>query len=127
MLDVPARKLTLRELLFGFDRAARSAEFSVLAREPFDLFFANYILSAPFACALPTSLYKIVETLDVLAGMFRTLDLLSLPEPPSDAIQVVEKQFLFDRIELDLYRSFDRAVMISRAESSQAVESVSGI
>ena len=116
VLDVPARKLTLRDLLFGFDRAARSAEFRALAREPFDLFFTNYVMSAPFACALPQSVFKIVETLDVLAGMFRVLDLLTLSTPPPEAVQVVEQRFLFERVEMDLYHAFDRALMISREE-----------
>jgi glycosyltransferase involved in cell wall biosynthesis len=122
VLDVQARKLTLRDLLFGFDRAAASAEFRALAREPFDLFFTNYVMSAPFACALPLSVYKIVETLDLLAGMFRTLNLLSQANPTSEAIQAVERQFVFERIELDLYRAFDRALMISNSEA-QAVQS----
>jgi hypothetical protein len=122
VLDVPARQLTLRDLLFGFGRAAASTEFRALAREPFDLFFTNYVMSAPFACALSLSVYKIVETLDLLSGMFRTLNLLSHANPPSETIQGVERQFVFERLELDLYRAFDRALMISNSEA-KAVQS----
>ncbi len=120
VLDVPARALTFRDLLFGYARAAASEKFRSLAQESFDLFLANYVVSAPFACALPRSLLKIVETLDILAGMYRTLDLVSHPCPPPEPIQDLEQQFLFKRIELDLYRAFDRALMISQKEA-QAV------
>jgi glycosyltransferase involved in cell wall biosynthesis len=117
VLDVSARALTLRDLLYAFNRAAGSAEFRALANDSFELFLANYVLSAPFACAVPHSVFKVVETLDVLAGMFRTLDLLTLSAPPSQAIQALERRFLFERVELDLYRAFDRALMISREEA----------
>ncbi len=120
VLDVPARALTFRDLLFGYARAAASEQFVRVAQEKFDLFLANYVVSAPFACALPRSLFKIVETLDILAAMYRTLDLVSHPCPPSEQIQDLEEQFLFKRIELDLYRAFDRALMISQKEA-QAV------
>jgi Glycosyl transferases group 1 len=121
VLEVPAQALSLRHLLFGFERAARSAEFRRLAHEAFDLFFANYVMSAPFACAMPASVFKIVESIDLLAGMFRTLEALAHSAPPPEAVQAAEERFLFNRLELDLYHAFDRAIMISRTEA-QAVE-----
>ena len=49
VLEVAARTSTVRDLLFGFERAARSATFRGLAEDRFDLFFSNSVLSAPFA------------------------------------------------------------------------------
>ena len=83
LIDMAVRAFTLRESLFAFERAAQTSEFRALAAEPFDLFFANYVLSAPFACSLPRSMFKVVETVDLLAGMFRTINLLSRPYPPA--------------------------------------------
>jgi hypothetical protein len=116
VIEVTANSLTLRDLLFGFERAARSAEYNILAKERFDLFFSNYVLTAPFAWALPRAMAKIVETIDLLAGLFRTTNLLSQLVPPPAAIQLAEERFVFERLELDLYRAFDRAMMISAKE-----------
>ena len=49
----------------------------------------------------------------MLARTFRTIDLLTHATPPPPTIQVIEERFLFEQVELDLYRAFDRAVMIS--------------
>jgi hypothetical protein len=109
-------------LLFAFDQVAQSPEFRALAEEKFDLFFANYVLSAPFACALPHEVIKIVETIDLMAGLFRTTNLLSRESHPSASIQFAEERFVLNRLEVDLYRAFDRAMMISvkEAESIRA-------
>ncbi len=117
VIEVTARALTLRDLLFGFNRAANSTQFRTLAQQQFDLFFANYVLSAPFACALPRELCKIVETIDLLAGLFRTTNLLSQASPPPASIQLAEERFLLEQLEVDLYRAFDRAMMISVKEA----------
>ncbi len=117
VIEVPARAVTLRDVLFGYERAARSAEFRSLAKEPFDLFFSNYVSTAPFACALPPEVFKIVETVDLLAGLFRTIDLLSHPYPPPASIQLAKERFLLEKLEVDLYRAFDRAMMISVKEA----------
>jgi glycosyltransferase involved in cell wall biosynthesis len=120
-VEMAVKRFTLREALFAFERAARSSEFRALATEPFQLFFTNYVLSAPFACVLPRSTFKVVETVDLLSGMFRTIDLLSRPSPPPAAIIEAEERHVFGDIELDLYRSFDRAVMISANEAEAIV------
>ncbi len=117
LIDVVARKFTLRDVLFALEQSARSAEFRTLASEPFDIFLANYVLSAPLASALQRSVFKVVETVDILAGMFRTIELLKHASPPSPLIQALEERFLFQQLELDLYRAFDRALMISVQET----------
>ena len=107
----------LRKVLFAFHRVAQAPEFRALAQQPFDLFFTNYVLTAPLACVLPRSIYRVVETIDCIAGAVRTVELLSKPAPPPLRIQELEERFVFRQIELDLYRAFDKAVMISQEET----------
>ena len=111
----------LRGVLFALLRAAQSPQIQALAREPFDLFFTNYVLSAPFACVLPRSVYKVVETMDCIAAAYRiwTVEILSKAGSPPERIQELEERFLFNHFEKDLYRAFDKAVMISRQETEE--------
>ena len=117
VIEATPAGLTLRDLLFGFERAARSAVFRDLAKQHFDLFFANYVLSAPFACELPPEVFKVVETIDLLSGSYRTTNLLSHPSPPPLPIQRAEEEFVLKNLEVDLYQAFDRALMISEKEN----------
>jgi hypothetical protein len=113
----PACACTFRELLLATDAAATTPDFRALAAESFDVFFTNYVFSAPFACRLPRSCFKVVETHDLVARMLAA-DGGQGGRPAAPApVRDREGRFVLETVERDLYDCFDRAVMISEEEA----------
>ena len=55
VLDVPAKALKFRDLLFGYAQAAASEQFRRVVRERFDLFLANYVVTR-LVCMRPAEI-----------------------------------------------------------------------
>jgi hypothetical protein len=110
----------MRHVLHAMEVLARSPAFRALAAEPFDLFFGNYVFSAPLALVLSPSCFKVVETIDHLVRMFGSVERIHHGSvAASAALQDAETQFLYRNLEVELFRVFDRAVMISEQETDE--------
>ena len=72
--------------------------------------------------ALPADLFKVVETFGLLAGSGRTSDPRPRRGRPPEALELAEEKLLFEKLEFDLFKPFDRAMMSSALEA-EAVRS----
>jgi glycosyltransferase involved in cell wall biosynthesis len=115
-LDLSDGNAELRDLLLGINLAAQSPAFQKLAAERFDIFFANYVVAAPLAHALPGSCFKVVETIDLLSRLFRGLQYRFHDDLVPSSLHEAEERFVLRHVETELYQFFDRAIMISEDE-----------
>lgn len=111
-LDVHCPNMNLRDVLFAFARAARGKTFRSLASKPFDLFFANEVLAAPFAVALPRAVRKVVASHAIHAVRFR-----ALASARSNSLHDAEERWVVRHVEAELYRAFDAAAVSSEADA----------
>ena len=110
--DLPWR---LRDLLFVYERARKNRAFQSLWSRPADLFFTNYIFTAPLALEAPQSCRRVVEMLDLLSIAFTQDEIREAGSTTNKALADARQRLLFD-LELDLCQVFDRVIMVSANE-----------
>src|SRR5262249_20644741 len=103
---------TFRELLFGYEHAARSPDLREALAKPADLYFSNYVFTSPLLEHVPRSCKRVVETHDLLARQFALAERRAAPGDP--LVEAREAWWL--RLELELYRLFDAVAMIAPEE-----------
>jgi glycosyltransferase involved in cell wall biosynthesis len=118
LVPVHCPRFDLRHVLNAMESMARSPTFRAIAAERFDLFFANYVFSAPLALVQPPGCLKVVEAVDLLVPMFGSVERYVGSPAGSTAMQDAETRFLFRHLEVELFQVFDRAAMISEQDTA---------
>jgi hypothetical protein len=106
-----------RELLYASAGAAQSAAFHLIAAQPWDAFFTTDVTGAPFAHALPRTVWKVLAAGDSYARCAAR----AANTPP--ALCAAEERFAFNRIEAELYRLFGRVLFASAEDAQRARQS----
>jgi len=94
----------------------------VLARaflEPPDLFFANYIFSAPILDFLPPRCKRILETHDLLTYQYLAQERYFACDAPPEPLESARKRYLF-QFEMNVYNFYDAAIMCQPDELAEA-------
>jgi glycosyltransferase involved in cell wall biosynthesis len=107
---------------FGYVQACEQSQLRQALRQPADLFFANYVFTAPLLDLLPSFCPRLVETHDLYAHQWTLLDrhLLAPGQSPSWVARA-RKNYLF-RLEIDLLRLYDVAVMITDEDLAEVAQ-----
>ena len=106
-------EFSFRGQLFAHEQIARSAVFQNLAREGHDLFLTNYVFSAPLAVPLKPSCKKVLEALDIMTTSFSMAERKRIAQ--NDPMASAGDAFCW-RLELELYKLFDRVLFINEDE-----------
>jgi glycosyltransferase involved in cell wall biosynthesis len=108
------QEFSFRGQLFAHEQIARSDVFQDLARRDHDLFLTNYAFSAPLARALPSRCKKLLEALDIVSDSFALYERSKSLRPAALADPC---ESFYWKLELELYRLFDKALFINEEES----------
>jgi hypothetical protein len=103
-----------RQLLYASTGAAQSVAFQPIAAEPWDAFVTTDVTAAPFAHALPRSVWKVLAAGDSYARC------AARAANTSPTLRAVEERFAFHRIEAELYRLFGRVLCTSEGDAQRA-------
>jgi glycosyltransferase involved in cell wall biosynthesis len=114
LADIEEHDFSFRGQLFAHEQIARSAMFRELASEGHDLFLTNYVFSAPLALPLPRSCKKVLEALDIMTSSFGMAERNRGIQ--SEPLASAGDAFCW-RLEVELYRLFDRVLFINEDES----------
>ncbi|MFO0890112.1 MAG: glycosyltransferase family 4 protein [Isosphaeraceae bacterium] len=117
LIDHPIAPLTLRGQLFAHQQIAESNAFRTIAGEGYDLFFTNYVFTAPLLEAFPAGCKRVLEALDLMSEAFAYNE--QEGDPCVDALATARKSLLLD-IECELFRLFDGVLFINEDERRQA-------
>lgn len=94
------------------DRLRQHPTVRRLFAEPHDYFVTNYAFTAPLALDARPSRLRLLETHDLLSDSFTAEE---QREAKQSGPWSAHRRFLFD-VEMDLYRAFDRVLMLSPEE-----------
>lgn len=112
----PGCSFTFRDLLFGYERLARSRVTREALAQPADLFFTNYVFTAALLDHVPRTCRRVVETHDLMTRQFALAERESIaPDGIADPLARAREEFWL-RTEVELYRFFDGVVMINADE-----------
>src|SRR5262249_45266061 len=115
VVDVPGSAHAFRNKLFDFDTAKEGSALGKLLSEAGDLFFTNYVFTAPLVERLPRGCKRVLEAHDIMSYAFAIAE--QTPGSSADAYARAQTDFLF-RMEIDLYRLFDAVTFISADEAT---------
>ena len=103
-----------RQLLYASEWAARGGAFRRIAAEPWDAVFTTDVTATAYANVLPRDMLKVLAVDDSYARR------AALNEHAPRAVRDAEQRFTFARVEVELYRLFDRVLFTSDAEAADA-------
>ncbi len=117
LVDLPSVGFGMRELLFGYEHAARRPHIARALARPADLCFTNYVFSTPVLRHLPRSCKRILETHDMLATQFAMAErhATAASGAVADPLAGIRESYVL-RTELELYRLYDHVIMINEQE-----------
>jgi glycosyltransferase involved in cell wall biosynthesis len=116
VLNPPTSKFTFGDQLSSYHKLSRSEGFREVVREGHDLFFTNYVFTAPLLEALPRECKRMLEALDFMTDSFALNERISNPgrDPLAGARETFHR-----KVELELYRLFDGVLFINEQECRQ--------
>lgn len=112
-IEIPAASFSFRDQLLAFHRAAHRPEVREALSRPADLFFTNYVFTAPLLEALPDRCPRVLEAVDIMTHSFALNE--EIHRPGRDPLARSRDAFLF-RTEMELYGLFDKVILINADE-----------
>jgi glycosyltransferase involved in cell wall biosynthesis len=110
-----ANEWSFRGQFFCYSQIARFESFRQLVREGHDLFFTNYVFTAPLLEQFPRGCTRLLEAHDLISNSFALNERLS--NPGRDPLASARDDFLRN-MEMELYKLFDGVLFINEQESN---------
>jgi len=116
LLSHPRAPMTMRAKLLAHLQIAQTEAFGKIAAEGYDLFFTNYVLTAPLVERLPSNCRRLLEAHDLMSEAFGLSE--QVGNTGSDPLASAVKSFHL-KLEIELYQLFDAVLFINDEERRQ--------
>ncbi len=117
MIQVPGANFTFHELLHTYQQAAQLPAIRDVFSRPADLFYTNYVFTAPLVEAVDGGCRRVLEAVDIISHSFALNE--RMRQPRRDPLAVARDAFRF-RTEMELYQLFDSVLFINEQEARLA-------
>src|SRR5581483_9178816 len=123
LVELPGRGFSFRGAILEHQAIKQDAALARLLRKGADLFFSNYVFTAPLVEGLPRECKRLLEAHDIVTNAFAITE--KDVSGCRDAMAPARDKFLY-QIEIDLFRLFHGVMFINDEERRQVDVDIPG-